>query len=246
MAEQGAVPAGAPTTGGTTGGTASREGPTRGAAGDGARSHRTGAGRRGRPSRYRAARTRAELAAAGSGAAVAGLGAGAVAAWWSGPAWHTPALVLVASAGTVLAVVDARTHRLPDAILLPAWAAVTALLGAAALGAGDASALVRALAGGALAFGAYAALRLAHPPGLGFGDVKLAGLLGVPLAWLGWPELAVGLAAPFVLGGAWAAGLVALRRATRSTAEPFGPFMVAGAALAAVLGDAVAAAYAPG
>lgn len=226
MAEQGAVPGGAPTADGTT--------------------HGTGAGRRcPRPGR-RVARARSELAAAGTGAAVAALGAGAVTAWWSGPAWHTPALVLVAAAGTVLAVVDARTHRLPDAILLPAWATVTALLGVAALGSGDASALVRALAGGALAFGAYAALRLAHPPGLGFGDVKLAGLLGVPLAWLGWPELAVGLAAPFVLGGAWAAGLVALRRATRSTAVPFGPFMVAGAALAAVLGDAVAAAYAPG
>jgi leader peptidase (prepilin peptidase)/N-methyltransferase len=186
---------------------------------------------------------RTELAVAGRGARLAALGAGAVAAWWSGLAWGTPAVALVAAACTLLAVVDARTHRLPDAILLPTWAAGATLLGGAALATGDGPALVRALCGGLLGFGAYATLRLVHPPGLGFGDVKLAGLLGTALAWLGWSELAVGLVAPFVLGGTWAVALLALRRASRTTAIPFGPFMVLGAALAAGGGDVVARAY---
>ncbi|WP_435735848.1 A24 family peptidase [Cellulosimicrobium sp. PMB13] len=188
-------------------------------------------------------RARAELAHAGRGARLAALGAAGLVAWWSGLTAGTPALVLVAAGCALLAVVDARTHRLPDAVLLPVWAVATVLLALAALLTGDGPALVRALCGALFGFGAFAALRLVHPPGLGFGDVKLAGLLGTALAWLGWAELVVGLVAPFVLGGVWAVALLALRRATRSTAVPFGPFMVLGAGLAAVGGDAVVRAY---
>jgi leader peptidase (prepilin peptidase)/N-methyltransferase len=158
--------------------------------------------------------------------------------------WATPALVLVAAAGVLVAVVDARTHRLPDVLVLPTWIGAVLLLGVGAVGTGDAAALGRALAGGFLGFGAYAALRVAYPPGLGFGDVKLAGMLGTPLAWLGWGELVAGLVLPFVLGGVWAVALVVTRRARRDTAIPFGPFMVAGAGVAAVLGDAALRAYA--
>ncbi|MCB7137583.1 prepilin peptidase [Cellulosimicrobium marinum] len=185
-----------------------------------------------------------EVALAGRAGVVLAVLAGCAALWWSAPAAHAPALALVAAAGVLLAVVDARTHRLPDAILLPAWAACAVLLGCATLATGDTDALVRATCGAAAGFTSYALLRLAHPPGLGFGDVKLAGLLGTALAWLGWSELVVGLVAPFVLGGFWAVALLALRRATRSTAVPFGPFMVVGAALAAVAADVVVGAYA--
>lgn len=174
-----------------------------------------------------------------AGTTLAVLAAGAT-AWWSGPSGATPALVLVAAAGAFLAVVDARTHRLPDVIVLPAWLAALALLAVAALVDGDGPALVRAFAGGALGFGAYAALRLAYPPGIGFGDVKLAGLLGTPLAWLGWGELVVGLVLPFLLGGSWAVGLLVLRRVRRDTAVPF---MVLGAGVSAAIGDTALRAY---
>jgi leader peptidase (prepilin peptidase)/N-methyltransferase len=160
--------------------------------------------------------------------------AAAGAAWWGGRSWATPAFVLVAAAGTLVAVVDVRTHRLPDAVVLPTWAATVTLLGTVALATGDLKQLALTLTGSALAFGAYATLRLAYPPGLGFGDVKLAGLLGAPLAWLGWAELGLGLMLPFVLGGAWAMGLLLLGRARRDTAVPFGPFMVLGAVLACI------------
>ncbi|MFF2266793.1 prepilin peptidase [Cellulosimicrobium cellulans] len=177
------------------------------------------------------------------GAALAAVAAAAT-AWWSGPSWATPALVLVVAAGALVAVVDARTHRLPDVIVLPTWIGAVLLLGVGALATGDAAALGRGVAGGLLGFGAYAAVRIAYPPGLGFGDVKLAGMLGTPLAWLGWGELVAGLVVPFVLGGVWALALVVTRRARRDTAVPFGPFMVAGAGVAAVLGDAALRAYA--
>jgi len=194
--------------------------------------------------RRRGAALSRELRVAGPAGGVLALLAAACAAWWSATSWATPALVLVVAAGTLAAVVDARTHRLPDVIVLPTWLGSVLLLAVAALGTGDGAALVRALLGGALGFGAYAALRIAYPPGLGFGDVKLAGMLGTPLAWIGWGELVTGLVLPFLLGGAWALGLVVLRRARRDTAVPFGPFMVAGAGLAAVLGGAMVGAYA--
>ncbi|WP_264030433.1 prepilin peptidase [Cellulosimicrobium sp. SH8] len=171
------------------------------------------------------------------GIVLAGLAAAGT-TWWSGPSWATPALVLVAAAGAIVAVVDARTHRLPDVIVLPSWLAAVLLLGLAALVTADGAALGRAVVGSLLGFGAYAALRIAYPPGLGFGDVKLAGMLAAPLAWLGWGELVAGLVLPFVLGGVWALALVVTRRARRDTAVPFGPFMVIGAGVAAVLGDA--------
>ncbi|KAJ8140128.1 hypothetical protein OY671_006674 [Metschnikowia pulcherrima] len=178
-----------------------------------------------------------ELRVAGrAGGALASLAASA-AAWWSGPSWATPALVVVAAAGASLAVVDARTYRSPDVIVLPTGVAVVVSLAVASLAAGDGEPLVRALAGGAVGFCAYAASRLAHPPGSGFGDVKLAGTLGTPLAWSGWAELVAGLLSPFSLGGAWALGSVISRRARRDTAVAFGPFMVLGAGVAAGWGQ---------
>ncbi|MGA4778812.1 prepilin peptidase [Cellulosimicrobium sp. AB352] len=181
--------------------------------------------------RRRGAALSRELRVAGPAGGVLALLAAASAAWWSATSWATPALVLVAAAGTLAAVVDARTHRLPDVVVLPTWLGSVLLLAVAALGTGDRAALVRALVGGALGFGAYAALRIAYPPGLGFGDVKLAGMLGTPLAWLGWGELVTGLVLPFLLGGVWALGLVVTRRARRDTAVPFGPFMFLGTSL---------------
>ncbi|MHA7133055.1 prepilin peptidase [Oerskovia turbata] len=139
-----------------------------------------------------------------------------------------PATAYLAAVGSALAVIDARTHRLPNALVLPSYPALALLLGAASLLTPDGGALVRALAGGLTLYGAYCALALL-PSGLGFGDVKLAGLLGAYLGWHGWAEVVVGTFAAFVLGGAVAVVLLATRRADRRTAIPFGPFMLAGA-----------------
>ena len=81
----------------------------------------------------------------------------------------------------------------------------------------------------------YFVLRLVYPPGMGFGDVKLAGVLGLYLGYLGWPHVFAGTFAAFLLGGLWSIGLLALRRGTLKSAIPFGPFMLAGAAAAMVL-----------
>ncbi|MEH0110330.1 A24 family peptidase [Tersicoccus sp. MR15.9] len=139
----------------------------------------------------------------------------------------------------VLTVVDVREHRLPDRLLLPG-VAVSALLWVAAFTiagpeAGGVGAMLRTLAAGAALFAGYLLLRIVHPPGMGFGDVKLAGLLGLHLGAAGWAHVAAGTMLAFLLGGVGGAVLLLTGRARWRTAIPFGPFMLAGAVLALVV-----------
>jgi leader peptidase (prepilin peptidase)/N-methyltransferase len=64
---------------------------------------------------------------------------------------------------------------------------------------------------------------------MGFGDVKLAGVVGMVLGYLSWPALLVGAFAGFFLGAVVGLAVIALGAGGRKTAVPFGPFMVAGA-----------------
>ena len=108
---------------------------------------------------------------------------------------------------------------------------VLAGLAAAALALGRPDRLVGAVAGGAALAGCYLVLVLLRPGQLGLGDVKLAGLLGLGLGWLGWPAVLTGSLLAFVLFAGCALALLAAGRVTRRTALPFGPFMLTGALL---------------
>src|SRR4051794_536597 len=152
------------------------------------------------------------------------------------------AFLYLAAITIALAAIDLDVKRLPNAIVLPAYPVGLILLGAASLAAGDPWALARAAVGAALSFGLYLVLALTSRGGMGFGDVKLAGVLGLFLAWLGWPALIVGTFAPFLLGGAFAV-LLLLRGAGRRTAVPFGPWMLGGAWIAILAGGGIWTAY---
>jgi leader peptidase (prepilin peptidase)/N-methyltransferase len=93
------------------------------------------------------------------------------------------------------------------------------------------------LIGAAALLGLYLVLHLAVRSGLGGGDVKLAGVLGLHLGWVGWPTLVVGAFAGFMIGGMAALSLIAMKRATMTSRVPFGPSMVAGAILAIAIGN---------
>lgn len=135
-----------------------------------------------------------------------------------------------------LVVVDARTHRLPNRIVLPTLAGVVLLAVVDAVCTGSGAALARAGGGLLILGGFYLILRLLSRSGMGGGDVKLAALIGLVLGWHGWTSLAVGAASAFVLGALYALTLILLRRADGSTRIAFGPWMILGA----VLGVAVA------
>ncbi|WP_460525965.1 prepilin peptidase [Conyzicola nivalis] len=139
------------------------------------------------------------------------------------------AFLYLAGISIALAAIDLDTHRLPNAIVLPAYAVGIVLLGAAAWASGDLEPLLRAVAGAAILFAFYFLLAFAYPGGMGFGDVKLAGVLGLFLGFLGWQQLIVGVAAAFILGGVLGVLLIAIGKATRKSGIPFGPWMLAGA-----------------
>lgn len=153
------------------------------------------------------------------------------------------AFLYLGAISLALALIDLDVHRLPDVVVLPAYGVGVVLLGTASLLAGDPAALGRAALGAVILGGTYLLLAVARPGGMGFGDVKLAGVLGFFLAWLGWDVLAVGALSAFILGGLFGLALIALRRADRTTHVPFGPWMLVGAWLGILVGAPVARAY---
>jgi leader peptidase (prepilin peptidase)/N-methyltransferase len=78
---------------------------------------------------------------------------------------------------------------------------------------------------------------------MGFGDVKLAPVLGATLGWIGISSALTGLFMAFLLGGLVGAALLLGRRAHRGSQIPFGPYLLAGALAGLVFGEAVGAAY---
>lgn len=165
-----------------------------------------------------------------------------VAAWWrygSLPATAVPAFAWFAAITVALTLIDIDHHRLPDAIVLPSYPVALALLALPTAVEQEWSRLGVAVAGGALLWVFYFVLVLIYPAGMGFGDVKLAGVLGLYLGWLGWPELVVGAMAGFTLGGVLSLLLLAAKVVTRKSMLPYGPFMLAGAWLAVAVGEPV-------
>jgi leader peptidase (prepilin peptidase) / N-methyltransferase len=132
----------------------------------------------------------------------------------------------------VLAQVDLAAHRLPDRVTVPAYAAVATALLVDAAALGTWTALLRAGAAGAAAFGLAACAAVLAPRGLGFGDVKLLGLLGLVLGWVGWGALLAGVFLGLVTGAAASVTLITAGRAGWRTALPFGPPLLVGAVLA--------------
>lgn len=171
----------------------------------------------------------AAVAALAAGAVGLVLGADAVVVVW----------VYVCAVGVVLAYVDWHTKLLPFRLVAPSYAVVGVLVALAALVETDVDVLVRAAAGWLLAFGAFVLMWLVYSKGLGYGDVRLSGVLGMALGAVGWHELLVGMYAAFLFG-AVGGGLLALARKVDSKGYPFGPFMVLGAWFGVVSGPLLA------
>ncbi len=153
------------------------------------------------------------------------------------------AFLYFAAISIALTFIDLDTQRLPNSIVLPAYPVGAALLTAASLFAGQPERLVMMAVGGVGLFVLYLAMASLYRGGMGFGDVKLAGVIGVYLGWLGWGALAVGAFGAFLLGGLFSLVLVLARRATGSTAIPFGPWMILGAWVGIFAGEQIATAY---
>ena len=153
------------------------------------------------------------------------------------------ALLYFAAVSIALAAIDVDTHRLPNSIVLPSYPVLAALLGASALLTGDVETAARAAAGAGILFAGYLLLAFISPRGMGMGDVKLAGVIGLVLGFSGWAALAVGTLAAFLLGGLVGIALIVAGRARRNTGIPFGPWMLGGAWVGILLGEPIARGY---
>ena len=154
-----------------------------------------------------------------------------------------PAYLYFVAIGVILALIDLDHRRLPNAIVLPSYPVLLVLLTIASAWQSDWESLARSVLGAACLYAFYLVVAMAYRAGMGFGDVKLSGLLGGVLAYVSWGTLLVGAFAGFFLGGVAGVAVIASRRGSLKTALPFGPFMIAGAMVAVFCGDALASGY---
>lgn len=153
------------------------------------------------------------------------------------------AYLYLAAISIALALIDSDTHRLPNVIVMPSYLVAAVLLTASALLSQDFEALLLAAIGGIAMWTFYFALAFAYPDGMGFGDVKLAGLLGIYLGFLGLGPLLIGGFGAFLLGGVYALVLIWMKRAGRKSGIPFGPWMLLGAWLGIIAGEFIWGGY---
>jgi leader peptidase (prepilin peptidase) / N-methyltransferase len=135
-----------------------------------------------------------------------------------------------------ITLIDLDLRLIPNAITLPA--SVAAVLAAVVL---DPGFVPEQLLAGTAAGGFFLLAALVHPRGMGMGDVKLAGMLGLYLGRAVAPALLVAL-----VSGVFVGAIIIARKGAqegRRTAVPFGPFLALGGLVALFAGDALVAAY---
>ena len=157
----------------------------------------------------------------------------------------TLVLLYFAAISIALFMIDLRTLRLPDSIVLPSTIVVAVGLAASAATTDAWDAALRALIGAVALAGAYGLIWfLSGGRALGFGDVKLALILGAITAYVSWGVFGVGVGAGWVFGAAAAIVGLATGRMQRGKPVPFGPALLVGTWFSLLVGTPIANWYA--
>ncbi|MEO6886201.1 MAG: prepilin peptidase [Jatrophihabitantaceae bacterium] len=144
-----------------------------------------------------------------------------------------PAYLYLAAIGVTLAMIDFDARRLPDTIVLPSYAVAVLLLMPAGAANGDWTTAARAFGGMAAFASIYFVLALAYPNAMTFGDVKLAGLLGLYLGWISWSAILIGVFGGFLLASIGGTAVAVTPRGQhRAASFALAPCMLAAAGLA--------------
>jgi len=151
---------------------------------------------------------------------------------WS---WSLPALLMFGASGAALAAADLLERRIPNRMLLVAAPLVGLAIVAGAVGRGSFVPVLWAAGGAAGLFVLYLVIALLAPSAMGMGDVKLAAVVGGVLGFVGPSAILGGLVAIAVVGGVAAILLIAIRRGSVRSGVPYGPALVAGGLIGALL-----------
>jgi leader peptidase (prepilin peptidase) / N-methyltransferase len=141
-----------------------------------------------------------------------------------------------------IAVIDARFRIVPNRIVYPALLLFASAIVVGDLFGGSVDALRAALGMVAYSLPLFL-IAFALPQGMGMGDVKLVALIGLVLGSLGLSYVAVAAGMGIVAGGIGALIAMVALRYGRKQQMPFGPFLAAGGAAAALAGSQIASAY---
>lgn len=147
---------------------------------------------------------------------------------WLAAATCALGVLVLACTGVWLAATDIRYHRLPRKVVWPLYPAVTALLGVSAILAGEPVRWWWMLWGLMIMGGLFVLLRLVYPAGMGLGDVRLAGVLGIATGFASVGHTFMAIAVTFVLAGLFSAVLLAMQKIDMTSRVAFGPFMLVG------------------
>jgi leader peptidase (prepilin peptidase)/N-methyltransferase len=143
--------------------------------------------------------------------------------------------VVLAVASALLIVIDLSEWRLPDVIVLPLYAVLGLGLTIAAWIDQSWPALLRAGIGAVVMFVLFFVMA-AFARDLGFGDVKLAGVVGGFLGWFGLAESVAGFFFAWALMALVSVVLLILRRINTKASLPFGPYLIVGAVIGVLVG----------
>jgi leader peptidase (prepilin peptidase) / N-methyltransferase len=144
--------------------------------------------------------------------------------------------LLLVTALVPITLIDLDHRIIPNRITGPA-----AIVGLVAIAVLDTDFLLEALISAIAGGGFFFIAAVLYPRGMGMGDVKLAGVLGLYLGRAVAPAILIALVAGVILGAA----IIARKGAVegRKTAVPFGPFLALGGILAYFVGNELADAY---
>jgi leader peptidase (prepilin peptidase)/N-methyltransferase len=127
-----------------------------------------------------------------------------------------------------LSLIDIREMRIPNRILFPALLISTTLILVAGFIMGDLYRSLIAFSGGFLSIALFFCIHLLRPKGLGMGDVKFAGFIGLTLSWISFPSGLIGLGLAFIFSSIFSISIFVVRRKSFKKVLPFAPFMLLG------------------
>jgi leader peptidase (prepilin peptidase) / N-methyltransferase len=156
-----------------------------------------------------------------------------------GPEAHLPALPVFVAGGVALSAIDLDLMRLPNKVVFPTLYIVSALLILAAFLDRRFDRLAWSAAGAVIAFAALGTIRVIYPKGIGFGDVKLALLLGAVTGWFGPARVGLGLFLGYLIGATLGIVLMIASGKGRKHKFPFGPSLLVGALIAVLAGGPI-------